>query len=111
MNIITFVRKNKLTPVAELLPIIQNYDKKIRTSSIHIALVDLFRNKFEGLNNRRLYEFLRFINKKFAALPSTSNVEANLSKIRQIVKAQWGCDSVEYRKSHLRPSPEAKEHR
>jgi hypothetical protein len=33
--------------------------------------------------------------------PAQSNVEANLSKLRQIVKSKWGYDSVEYRKSQI----------
>ena len=111
MNIITFIRKNKTTPVGELLPLLKTYDKKVKTSSIHLALVALFKNKFEGLNNRRLYELMRWLNQKFAALPSTSNVDANLSKIRQIVKAKWGYDSIEYRKSqtHLVFDPPRKQ--
>ena len=54
---------------------------------------------------------MRWLNQKFAALPSTSNVEANLSKIRQIVKAKWGYNSVEYRKSqtHLIFDPAQKQ--
>jgi hypothetical protein len=101
MNIITFVRQNKTTPVGTLLPIIQTYDKTINTKSIHLGLVALFSNHYQNLNNRRLYEFMRWINKKFTELPSTNNVEANLSKIRQIVKRKWGYDSVEYRKSQV----------
>ncbi len=42
---------------------------------------------------------MRWINKRFSELPSTSNVETNLSKIRQIVKAKYGGESPEYTKS------------
>ena len=99
MNIITFIRKNKTTHVNDLLPLLKTYDKKIKTKSIHLCLVALFSNHYQNLNNRRLYELMRWINGKFAELPSTSNVEANLSKIRQIVKSKWGYDSEQYRKS------------
>ena len=111
MNIITFIRAHKTTPVSDLLPILQQYNKKITTKSIHLALVGLFFHHHQNLNSRRLYELMRWLNQKFAALPSTSNVEANLSKIRQIVKAQWGYDSVEYRKSqtHLVFDPAQKQ--
>jgi hypothetical protein len=72
MNIITFIRKQKLTRVNELLPIIQTYNKKVKsTKSIHLALVALISNHYQNLNNRRLYELIRWINKKFAELPST----------------------------------------
>ena len=73
MNIIT-------TPVSNLLPILQQYNKKITTKSIHLALVGLFFHHHQNLNSRRLYELMRWLNKKFATLPSTSNVEANLQK-------------------------------
>ena len=111
MNIITFIRKNKTTHVNEILPIIQTYDKKIKTKSIHLGLVALFSNHYQNLNNRRLYELMRWINGKFAELPSTSNVEANLSKIRQIVKSKWVYDSEQYRKSqtHLVFDPAQKQ--
>ena len=111
MNIITFIRKNKLTPVGELLSILQTYDKKIKTKSIHLALVALFSHHYQNLNNRRLYELMRWINGKFAQLPSTSNVETNLSKIRQVVKAKFGFDSEQYRKSqqHLIFDPTQKQ--
>ena len=54
---------------------------------------------------------MRWTNKKFAELPSTSNVEMNLSKIRQIVKAKWGYDSEQYNKSqkHLVFDPAQKQ--
>ena len=54
---------------------------------------------------------MRWTNKKFAELPSTSNVEMNLSKIRQIVKAKWGYDSEQYKKSqtHLVFDPAQKQ--
>jgi hypothetical protein len=99
MHIITLIRKYKTTPPDELLPIIQNYDETITTKSIHVALVALFKNNFEGLNNRRLYEVMRFINTTFSQLPSTQNVEAKFSGVRQIVKEKWGYNSLEYRKS------------
>jgi hypothetical protein len=68
MHIITLIRKYKTTPPEELLPIIQNYDKTITTKSIHVALLALFQNHFEGLNNRRLYELMRFINTTFEVM-------------------------------------------
>ena len=111
MNIITLIRAHKTTPTAELLPIIQQYNKQITTKSIHLALVGLFFHHYQNLNNRRLYELMRWTNKKFAELPSTSNVEMNLSKIRQIVKAEWGYDSEQYKKSqkHLVFDPAQKQ--
>ena len=42
MDIITLIRAHKTTPTAELLPIIQQYNKKITTKSIHLALVSSF---------------------------------------------------------------------
>ena len=95
MDIITFIRKHKATTVNDLLPILQSYDKTIKTKSIHLALVALFSNHYENLNTKRLYELMRWVNSKYAELPSTSNVEANLSKIRQVtvVKAKYGAES------------------
>ena len=54
---------------------------------------------------------MRFINKKFSESPSTSNVEGNLSKIRQVVKSAYGAESEEYKKSqlHLVFDPEHKQ--
>ena len=62
--------------------------------------MDLLRNKFEGLNDRRLYELMRFINARFAKLPSSQNVENKLSSVRQIVKDKLG-DGVRYKKSQI----------
>ena len=109
-NVISFIRKYKTTPISDLLPILHDYDKKIKTRSIHLALVSLFEHHYQNLNEKRLYELMRWVNKKFSELPSTSNVEMNLSKIRQIVKAKYGGDSTQYAKSqtHLVFDPEQK---
>jgi len=111
MNVITLIRKHKTTAVSDMLSILQNYDNKIKTTSIHLALVAFFTNHFQTLNIKRLYELMRFINKKFSELPSTSNVESNLSKIRQVVKSAYGENSTEYQKSklHLVFDPEQKQ--
>ena len=110
MDIITFIRKHKATTVNDLLPILQSYDKTIKTKSIHFGLVALFSNHYENLNTKRLYELMRWVNSKYAELPSTSNVEANLSKIRQVVKAKYGAESEHYKKSqtHLLFDPAQK---
>ena len=110
MDIITFIRKHKATTVNDLLPILQSYDKTIKTKSIHLGLVALFSNHYENLNTKRLYELMRWVNSKYAELPSTSNVEANLSKIRQVVKAKYGAESEHYKKSqtHLLFDPAQK---
>jgi hypothetical protein len=100
-NIITFIRKHKTTSVNDLLPKLQDYDKKITSKSIHLALVALFKSHHKNLNTKRLYELMRFINKKFSELPPTSNVEMCLSKIRQVVKAGYGENSTEYKKSNI----------
>ena len=81
MNIISFIRANKNVNVDALLSVIQTYDKKIITNSIHLALVDLFRRHYQGLTNKRLYELFNYINKIFRQLPSSSNVEINLRKL------------------------------
>ena len=99
MNIITLIRKHKATSVNDLLPILQSFDRKITTTSIHLALVALFSNHYLNLNTKRLYELMRWVNKRYAELPSTSNVETNLSKIRQVVKATFGAESEHYKKS------------
>ena len=111
MNVITLIRKHKTTAVSDMLSILQNYDKKIISKSIHLALVAFFTNHFQTLNKKRLYELMRWVNKKFSELPSTSNVEGNLSKIRQVVKFTYGENSEEYKKSqlHLVFDPEQKQ--
>ena len=110
MNIITLIRKHKATSVNDLLPILQSFDRKITTTSIHLALVALFSNHYLNLNTKRLYELMRWVNKRYAELPSTSNVETNLSKIRQVVKATFGAESEHYKKSqtHLVFDPKQK---
>ena len=110
MNVITLIRKHKTTAVSDMLSILQNYDNRIKTTSIHLALVAFFTNHFQTLNKKRLYELMRWVNKKFSELPSTSNVEGNLSKIRQVVKSAYG-DGEEYKKSqlHLVFDPEQKQ--
>ena len=99
INIISFIRTNKNTPTNSLLSVVHSYDKKIITKSIHLALVELFRRHCSGLTEKRLIELMNFLNKKFRQLPSTSNVEINWGKIRQIIKARFGYDSSEYAKS------------
>lgn len=110
MDIITFVRNTKATPITELLPKISAYDRSIKTTSLHVALAKLFINHYTGLNERRLVELLRYTNLHYNSMPPTSNVETNMSKIRKELKTKFGYDSQQYNNSlkHLVFSREQK---
>lgn len=101
VSIISFVRRNKSIKIEDLLDVIKEFDGTIITSSIHIALVKLFENHFSTLNERRLYELLHWTNSMFGQLPPTRNVEINMSKIRSLIKQQYGYDSTQYTKAKI----------
>lgn len=101
VGIIHCIRNNKTIKIEELLDVIKEFDRTIITSSIHIALVELFSNHFSNLNERRLYELLRWINNQYGQLPPTRNVEINMSKIRSMIKKKYGYESKQYTKSQV----------
>lgn len=99
MHVSTFIRNNKQTPIDQMLVKLKAYDPSIKSSSIHIALYQIFKSKYNRLNEKHLIELLKFINSQFGKLPPTSNVETNMSKIRKILKDKYGYDSTQYQKS------------
>ena len=101
VGIIHFIRNNKTTNIEDLLEVIKQYDTTIITSSIHIALVKLFENHFESLNERRLYEYLKWINSMFAKMEPGRNTEINMSRIRSMIKKKYGPSSEQYKKSQV----------
>ena len=99
MDVISFIRLNKLTSVEDCPASIKEFDSSITTNSIYTVYYDLFRRHYAGLNQKRLVEMMNFINRKLNKLPPVASVEGTMSKIRGEVKKTYGFDSPQYRSS------------
>ena len=99
MSVINFIRKHKNLPVDEVPSAIRTFDASITTSSKYTLYFDLFKNHYEGLNYRRLVEFMRWINKMMNLLDPCSSVEQTMTRIRGLVKSKYLYNSPEYRSS------------